>query len=181
MGALPLLAQQTSEATRRPPSAAQVMKFFEVMHIHDQMQSMLQTEQKQMTTMMSDMFNKELPNASPKQRADFEKLIGDAMKELTTNYPIDDVLRDMIPIYQAHLTESDLDQVVAFYSSATGQRLLKEMPAMTAEAMRVSYSRLQPEIEKVMKNMDENIKQMAEEPDGTSDSKNSVAPSSAHH
>jgi hypothetical protein len=40
---------------------------------------------------------------------------------------------------------------------------------------------LQPEIEKVMKNMDENIKQMAEEPDGTSDSKNSVAPSSARH
>jgi hypothetical protein len=92
LGALPLLAQQSSEAGRRPPTAAQVMKFFEVMHIHDQMQSMLQTE-----------------------------------------------------------------------------------------AMRVSYSRLQPEIEKMMKNMNENIKQMAEQPDGASDSKTSVAPSPEHH
>jgi hypothetical protein len=181
MGAFPLLAQQGSEATRRPPTAAQVMKFFEVMHIHDQMQSMLQTEQKQINIMMSDMFKKELPTASPKQRADFEKLISSAMNELTTNYPLDDVLRDMIPVYQAHLTESDLDQVIAFYTSAAGQRLLKEMPAMTAEAMRVSYGRMQPEIEKMMKNMDESIKQMAEEPDGTSDSKNSVEPSPAHH
>ena len=103
------------------------------------------------------------------------------MNELIANYPIDDVLRDMVPVYQAHLTESDLDQVIAFYSSATGQRLLKEMPAMTAEAMRVSYSRLQPEIEKMMKNMNENIKQMAEQPDGASDSKTSVAPSPEHH
>jgi|SRR6185312_3134948 len=180
-GAFPLWGQQSSEADRRPPTAAQVMKFFEVMHIHDQMQSMLQTEQKQMNIMMGDMFDKQLPKATPKQRADFEKLTSDAMNDLITNYPIDDVLRDMIPVYQAHLTESDLNQVIAFYSSATGQRLLKEMPAMTAEAMRVSYSRLQPEIEKMMKNMGENIKQMAEQPGGASDSKSSAPPSAAHH
>ena len=108
------------------------------------------------------MFAKQLPNATPKQQAQFEKLIS-SMNDLVTNYPINDVLRDMIPVYQAHLTESDLDQVIAFYSSATGQRLLKEMPAMTAEAMRVSYSRLQPEIEKLMKDMGDNIKQMTQD------------------
>ena len=136
------------------------MKFFEVMHIHEQMQSMLQTQQKQFNSMMKDMFTKQLPNATPEQKVQFERLTSTAMNDLITNYPIDDVLRDMVPVYQAHLTESDLDEVIAFYSSATGQRLLKEMPTMTAEGMRVSYSRLQPEIEKLMKNMSDNIEQM---------------------
>jgi hypothetical protein len=42
----------------------------------------------------------------------------------------------MIPIYQRHLTKSDLDAVIVFYSSPVGQRLLKEQPAMMAEGMK---------------------------------------------
>jgi hypothetical protein len=164
MTAFPLFAQQDSEATRRPPSVAEVMKFFEVMHIHDQMQSMLQTERQQFHIIIQDMFSKRLPNATPEQRAQFQKLTEDAMNDLIKNYPLDDVLRDMVPVYQAHLTESDLNEVIAFYSSATGQRLLKEMPTMTAEAMRVSYARLQPEIQKMMQDMDGNIKKMVADP-----------------
>lgn len=158
-----VLAQQDSAASRQPPTVAQVMKFFEVMHIRDQMQVMLQTQQKQLDAMMSDMLGKYLPNATADQKAKFTKLTTDAMNDVMKNYPIDDVLRDMIPVYQAHLTEADLEQVVAFYSSPTGQRLLKEMPAMTQEAMRVSYMRMQPVIEKLIKDMQANIQKMANE------------------
>ena len=163
IGSFLLVAQQDPAASRRPPTVAQVMKFFEVMHIRDQMQAMLQTQQKQFDVMMSDMLKKYLPNATAEQQGKFKKLTTDAMNDLTKNYPVDDVLRDMIPVYQAHLTEADLDEVIAFYSSQTGQRLLKEMPAMTQEAMRVSYTRLQPEIDKMMKNMKANVEQMANE------------------
>ena len=156
-------AQQDPAASRRPPTVAQVMKFFEVMHIKDQMQVMLQTQQKQFDVMMGEMLKKYLPNATAEQQEKFKKLTTDAINDLTTNYPIDDVLRDMIPVYQAHLTEADLDQVIAFYSSPTGQRLLKELPAMTQEAMRVSFTRLQPEIDKLMKKMKANAEQMANE------------------
>lgn len=161
--AFPLLAQQSVDADRRPPSVAQVTRFFDLMHIHEQMRSMLQAEQKQLNLMMHDLFAKQLPNASDSQRAAFEKLINDAMNELVTNYPIDDVLRDMVPIYQAHLSESDLNQVIDFYSSSTGQKLLKEMPAMTTEGMRVSYARLQPEMDKLIKNMQTNLAHLTEE------------------
>jgi len=159
----PLLAQQVPNAGQLPPTREQVMKFFEVMHLHDQMQTLLQTEQKQINVMAGDMFSKQLPNATPEQRAQLSKLINTAIGDLFTNYPLDDVLRDMVPVYQNHLTESDLEQVVAFYASPVGQKMIKEMPAMTAEAMRVSYTRLQPQIEEMMKKMDAQIQAMAAE------------------
>jgi uncharacterized protein len=42
----------------------------------------------------------------------------------------------LIPIYQRHLTETDIDSVIVFYSSPAGQKLLKEQPAMMAEGMK---------------------------------------------
>jgi hypothetical protein len=173
IGSSVVVAQQDAAASRRAPTVTQVMKFFEVMHVRDQMQVMLQAEQKQLDIMMSDMLSKNLPTATADQKQKFTKLTTDAMNDLMKNYPVDDVLRDMVPVYQAHLTESDLNEVVAFYSSPTGQKLLKEMPAMTQEAMRVSYARMQPAIEKLIKDMQTNVEKMANE-----DPKRDTAPTS---
>src|SRR5215467_5306576 len=158
----PLLAQSNIQANR-PPSVQQVMEFFNVMHLHDQMQSMLQSEQKQLKVMLDDMFAKRLPNATPDEQAKFQKIMSGAMGDMFKDFPIDDLLRDMVPIYQSHLSEADLNAIIAFYSSPVGQKVLKEVPTMTAEGMRVSYNRLQPRIEEMMKNMDTRLQEMAKE------------------
>jgi hypothetical protein len=72
----------------------------------------------------------------------------------------------MIPIYQSHFSESDLNQIVTFYSSPDGQKVLKEMPAMSAELVRVSDARLQPQIDEAMKNVGEHIQEMVDAEDG---------------
>ena len=41
----------------------------------------------------------------------------------------------MAPVYQKHLTKGDIDNLVAFYSSPTGAKLLREMPSIVAESM----------------------------------------------
>ncbi len=46
----------------------------------------------------------------------------------------------MIPIYQRHLTKTDLDAVISFYASPVGQKLLKEQPAMMAESMQAGQN-----------------------------------------
>jgi len=162
----PLFGQQGSKAANQPPTREQVMKYFEIMHLHDQMQSMLQNQQKQMDVVAGDMFNKMIPDATAEQRAQFEKIMKDTMSDLVADYPIDDVLRDMVPVYQNHLSESDLNAIIAFYSSPVGQKVLREMPAMTAEAMRVSYARLQPKVDDMVKNLRERIEKMAEDRQG---------------
>ena len=49
--------------------------------------------------------------------------------------PMDEMMDAMIPAYQKHLTRGDIDNIVAFYSTPTGAKVLREMPAMLAEAM----------------------------------------------
>jgi hypothetical protein len=49
--------------------------------------------------------------------------------------PIDEMVDAIVPIYQKHLTKVDLAAVTAFYSSPSGQKILKEMPAIMSEAM----------------------------------------------
>ncbi|HEY6320850.1 MAG TPA: DUF2059 domain-containing protein [Thermoanaerobaculia bacterium] len=47
----------------------------------------------------------------------------------------DDFVNLVIPIYARHFSESDLDGLIAFYSSPLGQRVTHEMPAVTSECV----------------------------------------------
>jgi hypothetical protein len=73
--------------------------------------------------------------------------------------PIDGMLDDMIPVYQKHLSRGDVDAMSTFYASPTGQKLLREMPAMTAESMQAAGPHIQGMMEKVM----DRAEKMAEE------------------
>ncbi|HSZ63791.1 MAG TPA: DUF2059 domain-containing protein [Terriglobales bacterium] len=157
----PVFAQQGPTSSGRPPSVEQVMKFFEVMQLRQKMQTMLEAEQKQTDTMVTEMFSKRLPDATQAQRAQFVKIVNGAISEVFDNYPIDEMLRDMVPVYQSHLSESDLEEIVVFYSSPVGQKVIREMPAMTADAMRISFAHLQPRIDGMMKKMQEQLEAMA--------------------
>jgi hypothetical protein len=57
------------------------------------------------------------------------------MDDMFSNMPMDEMMQAMIPAYQKHFTKGDIDNLVAFYSSPTGAKLLQEMPAIMAEAM----------------------------------------------
>jgi uncharacterized protein len=64
---------------------------------------------------------------------------------------MDEMLNDMIPIYQRHFTKSDIDALIAFYSSPAGQKFLHETPAVTAETMRAVYPRIEAVVDAAMK------------------------------
>ena len=51
------------------------------------------------------------------------------------NMPWDEMIQAMVPSYQKHLTKGDIDSMVAFYSSPTGQKVLGELPAIMSDAM----------------------------------------------
>jgi len=80
--------------------------------------------------------------------------------------PIDGMLDDMVPVYRKHLTKSDVHEMVSFYSSPTGQKILKEMPAMTTEGMQA----VQPRLRKMMDEAMEKIDKMAREQPETQNS-----------
>ena len=73
--------------------------------------------------------------------------------------PYDGMLDDMIPVYQKHLSKSDVDAMIGFYSSPTGQKILSELPAITAEGMQA----MQPRMRKVMDETSDRMEKMARE------------------
>lgn len=79
--------------------------------------------------------------------------------DILKDFPVDGMLDDMIPVYQKHLNKADVDAMNAFYQSPTGQKMLREMPAMTAESMQASSPRIQAMMDKVM----ERAEQLARE------------------
>ena len=74
----------------------------------------------------------------------------------------------MTPVYQKHLTKGDVDALVTFYSSPTGQKVLKEMPAMTGEAMQASSGIMKKMMAQAQERVQTEIAQMQKETEGNS-------------
>lgn len=134
------------QAPDAPATREDILKLFEVMNIHQQMRMVVDSMMSQQRTLIHEAMKRRHPEVSDEQMGQYDSMMQEAMK----NYPVDAMLDDMVPVYQKHLTKSDVDAMSGFYSSPTGKKLLKEMPAMTTEAMQVAYVRMQKQMDSMM-------------------------------
>ena len=141
-----------------PATRDDVLKLFDIMHVHDQMLLIVDATVKQQRSMMHDMLKRQFPRTTDEELEHLDQLMDNMVKDM----PLDDMLSDMIPIYQKHLTRADVDAMSAFYSSATGQKILREMPAMASESMQASYPRMQVMTEKIVTRAQEMAKEEQE-------------------
>jgi uncharacterized protein len=155
-------AQQSAADTAA--SKEDVDRFLDAMHTRDQMKSMMDAMTKQMHQMTHDMIAKQ-----PNLPADFEVRMNKMMDDILKDFPVEEMLQAMIPVYQRHLTKGDVDPLIAFYSTPTGQKILKEMPAITSEAMQASYGIAQKMMAKVMDRVQSEIAQLQKSNDGSTE------------
>jgi hypothetical protein len=66
-----------------------------------------------------------------------DKVWKDLTKELKVEFSEDKVLDNFVPIYDKHFSATEIDELIAFYGSPTGQKFVSEQPAMMAEGMAV--------------------------------------------
>ncbi len=150
---------QPSPVANAPASRQDVLKLFEVMHIHDQMRSVMDSMTKQQSALVHETMKKRYPQIAEERLQQFDAMMEESMKD----FPVDAIIDDLIPVYQKHLTRTDVSAMNVFYSSPTGQKLLREMPAMTEESMQLSYGRMQKQMDAMMDRMQKMMKE--EEPD----------------
>jgi uncharacterized protein len=148
-------------AADAPASKEDIQKYLDVMHVQDMMKTMMASMTKQMHQMVHQQIQKQL-SLTP----DFEARMDKMMDDLVTNFPIDDLIASMIPVYERHLTKGDVEALITFYSSPTGQKILKEMPAMTAEAMQASSGLMQKVMTQTMDKVQTEILQASKVNDG---------------
>jgi hypothetical protein len=144
-------AQTTVSIAPDAASKEDVKKLFDVMASREQMAQMMKQVFTQMRSLNRDEIKKRHPDITEADLARMDRESEDLLK----NFPLDEMLSDMIPIYQRHFTKTEIDALTAFYSSPAGQKYLHEMPAVTADTMRTVYPRIQAEIEAALRRAEE--------------------------
>lgn len=151
------LAQETKDA---PATKEDVEKLFATMHIREQMHSMMETMSKQSRQMAQENLEKRLPEITQK---DLDRL-NQLTDRIWSQMDFDGMISDMVPVYQRHLTKEDVSAMEAFYETRTGQKLLREQPVMTAEAMQAMQPRMDKIVNTVMNEADKMANEAATKP-----------------
>lgn len=81
--------------------------------------------------MAIQMMNQMMSNFKTNHSKASEEFWEDFKKEVKA----EDLTNMIIPIYDKHYTESDIDQLIAFYNSPIGKKMISTMPQVMQESM----------------------------------------------
>ena len=153
---LAALAQQADDT---PASREDIQTYFETVHSRDTMNKMMDAMMKSIHQLTHDQYLKN----KDKLPEDFEQRMTKQMDDMMKNMPLNEMMQATIPAYQKHFTKGDVNALLAFYSSPTGQKLLRDLPSIMSEsmdAMMPIMSRYMDEMQnKLQQETDEMIKQ----------------------
>jgi len=151
------VAQQSAADT--PATKEDIQRYMLATHSREMMVKMVDA----MVKPMHDMVHQQYLKDKDKLPADFEKRMNKLMDDMFKGFPWDEILASMVPVYQKHFTKSDVDALVAFNSSPTGQKMMNEMPAIMAETMEAMMPLMQKSIEGMNKHLQDEIAAMVKE------------------
>ena len=104
---------------------------------------------------MRDAVKKRSPETTEDEISKIEAMEVENSKSLD----LDGMLDDLIPVYQKHLTKPDIDAMIAFYATPTGQKLMREQPQMAAESMQAVSGRMQKSMDEMMRQVEKMSKE----------------------
>ncbi len=67
--------------------------------------------------------------------AAFPDIPQDYWDEVATLFTADDLINLIVPIYDRHFTSDEIDQLIEFYESEIGTKLVERTPIITQESM----------------------------------------------
>jgi len=141
------------------PTHDQIMKLMDLLQIRRNMALMMDGMKQAMKQGAEQAFRDRVPNPTPKQLAALNGMVDDMMADM----PLDEMVEAMVPIYRRHLSRTDVDEIIRFYSSAVGQKLLREQPQMIQEGMQAGMEIQQKRMDQMMAKIRERTEKMAEE------------------
>jgi uncharacterized protein len=141
------------------PSLAQVVKLMELLRVRDELQITLDAMKQQMKDAATDTFSERIPHPTPEQLQSVNSVVDNVFTEIS----LDDLIKDLVPVYQRHLTRSDVSALITFYSSPAGQKILREQAAMVKESMQVAGANQQKRMEEMLAKLDVRMHRLIEQ------------------
>jgi hypothetical protein len=150
------LAQTAADA---PASKEDVGRYFEAVHSHDMMLKMVEA----MSKSRHEMAHEQCAKDQDRLPADCEERVNKMMDDMMNHLPFDEMMQAMVPAYQKHFTKGDMDALIAFYSTPTGQKMLQELPAVMTEGMEAMMPMLRRNVDRMTERAQEQIAEMMKE------------------
>jgi hypothetical protein len=147
--------------TDSPSTKDEILNLFRVMDTQAQVRQIMEQVMQQMRTINREQMKRRHPQIT---EADLARMDRES-DEIAKTFPVDELIDDMVPVYQKHLTKRDVNAMIAFYSSPTGKKLLREMPAISAEGLQAVYPRMQENLDAILRRLDEQENQQKPAPE----------------
>ena len=125
------VAAETAIPVDQQATKEQLTKLFELMQVKEHLATTIKMTEKQLFAQTKQTQNGDGMGA---------QLASKLMEQLINP---DELLADMIAIYQKHLTRLDVDGMIAFYNSPAGQHWIAVQPVITKEYMPIIMKRVQ--------------------------------------
>ena len=152
-------AGPTSTLPANAPSRDQVMTLMDLLQVRRNMQQMMAGMKESMKAGVLQGLKREVRDPSQKQIDKINVLVEAAFE----NIRLEDFIDVMIPVYQRHLTKADIEEMIRFYTSPTGQKLLREQPQMMQESMQAAQKVQEAKMGSIMDNVERKMKEYADE------------------
>jgi len=154
--AAPAFAQSPAGS---PATKEEIQHYFELMHTRELMHTMMDTMAGQMHQFVHQQFESNAAKLPP----DFETRMNRIMDDMLKSMPVDELLDLMVPVYQKHFTKADIDAMIAFYSTPTGEKILRDMPAIMQESMQAYMPLLRKQMAKMQQRVETEVAEMIKE------------------
>lgn len=130
-------------AANAQPTAAQVMKLLDLLDVRASLQFSVDQMKNQIAAEAEQGLREKIPTPTADQLQSVHKIVNDAFQDVV----FDDLIKDVVPVYQRHLTQRDVEAAIAFYSSPAGRKITREQPAMMRESMAATSAGQQKKLE----------------------------------
>jgi uncharacterized protein len=144
----------------QPATQADVEKYMDAVHSREMMSQMIAA----MSKPMHNFVHQEYLKNQDKLPADFEARMSKTMDDMLRDFPWDEILKATLPAYQKHFTKGDMEALTAFYSTPTGQKILREMPALLADSMEIMMPILRKHMDVVSGRLQKEMEAMVKDP-----------------
>lgn len=154
-------AQAKAKTEALPPDAPthdQVMTLFDLLQIRRTMSLAMDGMKQAIKQGAEQSLRERVPDPTPKQLDALREMLDGAMGDM----PMDEMVEAAVTVYRRHLSKSDVEEMIRFYGSPVGQKLLHEQPQMMQESMKAGMEIQQKRMDQIMAKIREGERKMLE-------------------
>src|SRR5260370_2269601 len=140
------------------PTRDQVLTFLDLMQGRKGMAAALESMKQIAKQGAEQSFRQKVPNPTPKQLEAVYGMIDGMFAEM----PLDEMMNAVISIYQRHLTKTDVEELIRFYSSPVGQKMISEQPQIMQESMQAGAAIQRKRMDEIIVKVNQRMQALAE-------------------